>query len=154
MIETSNILIESLSQALETMAFLTVIQANEKPEPQDESILVQIDFNGSVPGSLQILVGKDLAYALAENMSGQPAEDEAFAVDALKEFANVTCGLLLPMLVSSDDDSTFDRTIPKAVHFSQPCDWQNFAENADAAILDVEDMPMIARLVLKQEQWT
>jgi len=65
MIETSNILAESLSQALETMAFLTAIQASEKPQPQDESIFVQIDFDGSVPGSLQILAGKEVAYALA-----------------------------------------------------------------------------------------
>ena len=153
MIETSNILIESLSQALEMMAFLTVIPAAEKPEPQIDSLLVQIDFDGSVQGSLQILAGNELAYALAENMSGQPAENEAFAIDALKEFANVTCGLLLPMLVSSDDNGTFNRTLPEAACFNQPCDWQNFAELDGVEILNVEDMPMIARLVLKQGQW-
>jgi len=153
MIETSNILAESLSQALETMAFLTAIQASEKPQPQDESIFVQIDFDGSVPGSLQILAGKEVAYALAENMSGQPVDDEAFAIDAIKEFANVTCGLLLPMLVSSDDGSTFDRTLPEATRYNRSEDWQNFANNEDAAILDVEDMPMMARLVLKQDNW-
>ena len=154
MIETSNILIESLSHALETMAFLTVIQAEEKPEPQDESIFVQIDFNGSVSGSLRIFTGKNLACVLAENMSGQPVDNEAFAIDALKEFANVTCGLLLPMLTSSDDDSTFDCTLPEATTYNHADHWQNFVDHADAVILDVEDMPMIARLVLKQDEWT
>ena len=46
MIETENILTDSLAQSLETMAFLTIIPPEEDMAAPEQTILAEISFTG------------------------------------------------------------------------------------------------------------
>lgn len=90
-------LAEALAEALETMAFISpqLLPADQTPALPAGSRLIRIQFKGSdTQGSLALAASKDFADAMASNLnvSGDSAAD-----DALKELANVTCGLLLRM---------------------------------------------------------
>ena len=146
MIDTGNILVESLNQALETMAFLTLLPCNEQPSPPMHSFLVQMDFKGPASGKFQILVGEKLCKKIAENIIGVEVMSNNMAIDVLKELANVTSGLVLPMLTASEDD-VFDLSIPEVEHFGSMELWENFTSQSDILLLDVEGSPVAARLV-------
>ena len=89
-----------LAEALEIMAFISP----EFPAPEllpcsaDEARLVQINFhNGQRAGSLVLTASRAFGALIAGNCD--PLDDSATALeqcdDALKELANITCGLLL-----------------------------------------------------------
>ncbi len=151
MIDTSNILDEALTQALETSAFLTVMPSQEQPEPPQRFFQVQIHFKGPACGTLQIVAGFELGRILAQNIRGAESTDDDMVIDAIKELANVTCGLLFPMLVSSEDD-LFDATLPEVQEFKQRQQWEHFAGQNDAMIFDVEGLPLVVNLIVSERQ--
>lgn len=142
MIDTSNILFEALTQALETSAFLTVVPSQEQPEPPQRFFQVQMHFTGPACGTLQIVAGSQLGKVMAQNISGIESVDNDMAIDAVKELANMTCGLLLPMLVSSEDD-LFDVTLPELHDFQQGQQWEYFVRQDCFTELDVEGLPIL-----------
>ncbi|MGC4034285.1 MAG: response regulator [Tepidisphaeraceae bacterium] len=90
-------LAEALAEALETMAFISPELVSLQPSdvPASDSRLVKIEFRGRESlGSLAIAASPGLGAAIAANLedAGLTAAD-----DALKELANITCGLLLRM---------------------------------------------------------
>jgi two-component system, chemotaxis family, chemotaxis protein CheY len=89
-------LIEALGEALETMAFMSpqLPSKLEPPSLPDNRRLVRVDFEGhGIRGSLAIAASPAFGAAVAANCDNHPSPGEAD--DALKELANVTCGLLL-----------------------------------------------------------
>jgi two-component system chemotaxis response regulator CheY len=89
-------LIEALGEALETMAFITPrLPSKSEPLPSpDNRHLVRVEFDGhGIHGSLAIAAPPAFGAAMAANCDNHPSPGEAD--DALKELANVTCGLLL-----------------------------------------------------------
>ncbi len=89
-------LAESLVEAMETMAFISP----ELPDPASLPVaspdmrLIRIDFHGGgISGSLAMSAPAKLGEVVAENCGADDAKSAAD--DAMKELANVTCGLLL-----------------------------------------------------------
>jgi hypothetical protein len=90
-------LAEALAEAMETFAFMSpqLVEGPGAPALPTGFRLVGVDFKGKdMQGSLALAAPAALGQAMADNLELSGA---AGADDALKELANVTCGLLLRM---------------------------------------------------------
>ena len=149
MIETTNILPDAIAEALETMAFMVPVSLEEELPVPTRSIIGQISFSGPQSGTLQIIAGVGFAKALAENIAALEDPDDDACIDAMQELSNVTCGLILPGLASSESD-LFDMTIPKTQWFDGEENWNNFIEDESAQILNIEEHLVAAKLTLEK----
>ena len=147
MIETKNILVEALSEALEKMAFLTILPMEEDTVVPSETILTEIRYSGPRNGTVLILAGQGFGKILAENIGAGCEADAESCSDALKELVNVTCGLLLPSLACSSED-VFDVTVPKTTQGQDSPSWQEFITDRDTYVLNVEGQLIAIRLDL------
>ena len=87
-------LVEALGEALETMAFITPQLPGDAADPPLDVRLVLVEFHGhGMNGSLALAAPRKFGALVAGNCDGEEAITQAD--DALKELANVTCGLLL-----------------------------------------------------------
>jgi CheY-specific phosphatase CheX len=89
-------LAESLVEAMETMAFISpqLPDPATPPAASPDMRLVRINFHGGgVSGSLAISAPAKFGEIVAENCGAD--DPHGAADDAMKELANVTCGLLL-----------------------------------------------------------
>jgi chemotaxis protein CheY-P-specific phosphatase CheC len=147
MIETESIIIKTLSEALETMAFMEPMPLEEELEIPARSLMGEIGFRGPKNGTLQILAGVDFAATLAENIAALDDADDSACIDALQELCNVTCGLLLPELASTEDDQ-FDMTIPQTHWQEDPSHWTDFVAEETSYVLNVEGFLVAAKLII------
>ena len=133
---------ESLVQAMETMAFTTPTLADPSLYPSPDSFLVSMPFTGPICGSVEMVASEKVGIGLAANILATTPEDPAaqrYARDALKELLNVTCGLLLPTLVSKESNANpFRMTLPQLTDFDCQTQWQAFAAASDTCVLDVD----------------
>ncbi|HUB24770.1 MAG TPA: response regulator [Tepidisphaeraceae bacterium] len=86
-------LAEALSEALETMA---VVSPEMKPDAKapENAVLVKVEFHGAGgTGYLTLAAAREFGTLVAANCNAEASAIEG--EDALKELANVTCGLLL-----------------------------------------------------------
>ena len=145
-IDTMDIITESVSQALEKIAFLEVMPPeDESTDPQDV-IVAEIDFAGHVSGRIQIAAERGFVRIFAENMCGMEGLTEDQYDDAMKELANITCGLVLPMLAESQKEE-FNMDVPCLTELSPP-KWQDFVAEKDTVLLEVEGYPLCVKLEL------
>ena len=146
---TISIVTEAISQALEKMAFLDAEPLDDGQELEAPSIMVtaEINFSGSVNGTIRTAAGIDFAMMLAENISGLTEITEEQCIDALKELVNVTCGLVLPMIASSEAD-VFDLSVPHLTQTGQREHWDDFISEDDVTVLNVENQPVATRLII------
>ena len=151
MVEKDDILTEALKQALETMAFLTVIPVDEEMTIPEKTVLAEISFMGAKSGTIQILAGLDFCGILAENISGLSEQEDKSSYDALKELSNVACGLLLPMIVSSTADM-FDVTVPKAGSCDNSPQWDEFVADQNSQVLNIEGYAVAIKLVFQDRK--
>jgi len=148
MIETKNILEEALSEALEKMAFLTILPMDEEIVEPVEMVLTKICFTGPKNGTLLMLTGQDLGEILVENFGAVCEADDESSSDAFKELLNVTCGLLLPFLVNLSED-VFDVTVPETFKGQDLPRWQDFISNNDTYVLNAEGHLIAVRLTFE-----
>ena len=148
MIKTKNILEEAISEALEKMAFLTLLPMDEEIAAPQETILTYIRFVGPHNGTFLILTGQEMGKILAENFGAVCEADDESSSDALKELVNVTCGLLLPFLADSSED-VFDVTVPETVKGQDSPKWQEFISDDDTFVLNVEGHLIAVRLTFE-----
>lgn len=146
-IETTNIVTEAMSQALEKMAFLDAEPTDEKPQTPSITITAEINFSGPIKGTIRTAVGIEFARTLAENISGMEELTEEQCIDAVQELVNVTCGLVLPMIATSEAD-VFDLTVPHLTRSEEREHWNDFIEEKDVTVLDVEGQPVATRLII------
>lgn len=147
-LETKNIITGAITQALERMAFLEAVCSDEKPPAPDVSIAADIDFSGPVSGTVRTVAGVDFAKVLAENIAGLQEMTEKECIDAMQELVNVTCGLVLPMIAESETD-VFDLTVPHLAKSEDRLQWDEFIEQEDVTVLDVEGWPVATRLIVE-----
>jgi two-component system chemotaxis response regulator CheY len=84
-------LAEALAEALETMAFISLEMQDDSAAPASARV-VRIAFHGAGGvGCLTLAAPPELGALVASNCNSGPAEGD----DALKELANITCGILL-----------------------------------------------------------
>ncbi len=150
MAEKGDALAEALVQALETMAFLAVLPVDEEMTIPEKTMWAEISFTGASSGTIQILAGLDFCRVLAENISGLSEVDDKSLFDALKEFANVTCGLFLPMVVSSTAEM-FDVTVPTAKSCEDSPQWDEFVADRDSSVLNIEGYAVAAKLIIEDK---
>jgi len=142
--DTMSIIKESVSQALEKIAFFEVTPPDEECGEPDDVIVAEIDFVGHVSGRIQIASEREFVRSFAENMCGmEDLTDEQYD-DALKELANITCGLVLPMLAESQKEE-FNMAVPYLTTLSPP-KWQDFIAEDDTVLLEVEGHPLCVKL--------
>ena len=146
MIDTEHILIEAITNALEKMAFLTILPMDEELQPPQEILLSEIHFSGSRNGTIQILAGADFTQLLAENVSAGQDTDREACLDVFRELSNVTCGLLLPALCGSTED-IFDVTVPKVLWDQNVPAWNEFTADDHGQVLNVENNLVAVKLV-------
>lgn len=146
--DTINIVTEAITQALEKMAFLDSEAFDEESEAPSVVITADIDFSGPVNGTIRMAAGVDFAQTLAENISGMFELTEDQCEDAIKELVNVTCGLVLPMIASSEAD-VFDLTVPHLAKSEDRLEWDDFVSQEDVTVLNVEGHAVATRLILK-----
>ena len=149
MIETGTIVPRALSVALETMAFLTILPIDEDLLAPEETILAEMSFTGPKSGTVQILAGLDFAGILAENIGALDEVKDENAFDALKELANVVCGLVLPMVASSQTD-VFDVTVPAIKSGDDAPKWNQFVDDRKSCISNIEGFLVATRLIIEE----
>ncbi len=145
---TSNLLAQALIQSLETMALVTAVSIDDEMVIPKDTVLAQIGFTGAKNGTIQILAGMDLCRILAENIAAIDTINNQAALDAVKELSNVTCGLFLPMVVSSTAD-VFDVTVPKVATCDNTPQWDEFVADANTSVLNIEGHAIAARLTVE-----
>jgi len=146
--EAENLLPQALTQALETMAFLTVTPEDEGMIIPTETVTAEINFTGAKKGTIQIIAGTDFCNTLAENIAAIDNVSNQAALDALKELSNVTCGLFLPMVVSSTAD-VFDITVPKVSCCDDSSQWDEFTSNDNSCTLNIEGFCIAIKLTVE-----
>lgn len=146
--ELGDLLTKAMAEALETMAFLTVMPMEDDLPVPEKTIVAEIGFSGAKSGKIQIIAGLDFCKILAENIGALEKADKQAACDALKEFSNVTCGLFLPMVVSSTADM-FDITVPKIKSCSNSSQWEEFVADCSSDTLNIEGHAIATRLISK-----
>ena len=150
-IETTAIITEAISQALEKMAFMVVMPPDDELLAPSITITAEISFSGPVSGTIRTAAGIDLAKVLAENISGMTELTEEQCIDVLKELVNVTCGLVLPMIATSATD-VFDLTVPELTRTEERLEWEQFIKQDDVTVLNVEGWPLATRLIIDLEK--
>jgi hypothetical protein len=109
-------LAEALAEALETMAFISPVLEQETTPPL-HARTIKVDFSGAGgTGRFTLAVPRRFGALVAANCNVQSSDPEGD--DALKELANITCGLLLrkriggaegfemsPPAIAANDDS-------------------------------------------------
>jgi len=148
MIETSDLLTGAISQALETMAFLTIVPLEEDLAIPENPVLAEISFTGPKSGTIQILAGLDFGKILAENIGALDEADDQSAADALRELCNVACGLVLAKIASSRED-VFDVSVPAVKSGDNSVKWQEFAGHPNNCVLNIEGYMVATRLVIE-----
>ncbi|MBN2211541.1 MAG: chemotaxis protein CheX [Sedimentisphaerales bacterium] len=149
---STDVMIEALNQALETMMFMMALPAAEELPVPAESVLVTMGLSGAVNGKVRLLAGKDLLGAMAANALGvDPDDSEAGAkrIDGFGELLNMTCGLLLPQLADMTTH-VCDLTIPEAQEFTSPEQWHDAVAQFDMTIWDVEGRPLAVGCAVKK----
>lgn len=148
MIDTSNILTEAATQALEKMAFLTIMPPEDDQVVPERSFFVEMSFSGPNEGTIQIAAGLEFCRQIAANICGTDHLDDTAAADSLKELVNVTSSLLLPMLDSELTD-VFDVTVPRAESFETAAQWREFVDQETVTVLNIEGSPLATRLIIQ-----
>ncbi|MCP4712125.1 MAG: chemotaxis protein CheX [Planctomycetes bacterium] len=151
MLETSEqVIIEALTEALETMAFMMVMPPEDELPTPTTSIKATMDFIGPVRGCVELMAPQEFTQTMAANVLGVDSEDDeavSKCTDAFKELINTTCGVLTPKLGDTPAD-VFDFSIPQAEHFTTAADWETFIAQTGVTVLDVDGYPVAARLTI------
>ena len=146
-----HLLIEALTEALETAAFMMPLPPEEDLPSPSQGVLVCIDFTGSANGKIELWASNEFAQMMAANIMGIEPEDEeakSKSIDALKQLAHITAGVLLKELTDSSAD-IFNLTVPKAQEQSDSGLWEEYVSQDDVFVLDVDGFPLAARLLME-----
>ena len=143
-------LVESVSEALETMAFMIVEPPEGKLPTPAEGVKVDMDFMGPHGGTVELMAGFELIGTMAANFMGIEPDDpetQDKRIDAFKELLNVVCGLLLPKLASSSGD-IFDITVPQAQPFTNPQEWETFTNQSGVTVMECDGSALAFRMTV------
>ncbi|MBN1435481.1 MAG: chemotaxis protein CheX [Sedimentisphaerales bacterium] len=148
---SEDVLVESLTEALETTAFMMAML----PDPQEElvtpsrGVLVHVEFSGPVSGTVELWAGDEFSQMMAANVMGLDPDDDAVknnGVDAVKEMVNIISGVLLAKLADSPAD-VFNLTVPEAQQQPDAAAWQAYVAQDNVIVLDVDGFAVAARLI-------
>ncbi len=106
-IDLFSIMIESILEVIETVAFLVAIPVEEVDDEagQADCISIKIDYTGFINGSMYIKAPYAFTPVLAANMLGIEEDDPNImkkGEDAYKEVLNIICGNTLPKVFGKE----------------------------------------------------
>jgi len=138
---------QALSDALETMAFITPLPPGDESPPRGPIVLSRIEYRGAANGALELACAQAFGAMLVANLLGCPADGpdaSQRAADALRELINVTCGTILR---GSDAIAVgvVEMSVPTQGTFDLE-DWNNFIA-AGAIVMDADGHKLALRKV-------
>jgi hypothetical protein len=148
MLEVIHIALEqALSDALETMAFITPVPPEDASSPSGPAMLTRIEYRGAMNGALELACPQAFGAMLVANLLGCPADSPDVherAADALRELINVTCGTILR---SSDATAlgVVEMSVPTQEAFDLT-DWDAFIA-VGALVVDADGYKLAVRRV-------
>ncbi len=149
MIETQDMLVRAVDEALETMAFMTLMPIDEDMKTPVRTMLATMHFSGPRSGSIEILAGVEFAEIVAENIGAMDEVTDAMRCDAMKEVSNVACGLLIPMIADSASD-VFDLSVPDVQIDDTGREWNEFTAQSTTVVSNVEGYAVATRLTTNE----
>src|ERR1017187_5958667 len=92
----------AVAEVLDCMFFLEVLGEIAEPPPRDETVTVQVSFEGDPPGHFQMRIGRPAANAVAADFLGEDLESLSArqSADVTLELANMICGAVLSRIES------------------------------------------------------
>jgi hypothetical protein len=149
-LETSSQSVEqALSEALETMAFITPLPPEDNSAPQGPAVLTRIEFRGAQAGALELCTPDAFGVVLAANLLGvEPTDADAKekTSDALRELLNVACGALLRNSGATGNGAVVEMSVPSQSKFDL-AGWDAFVASPDAVVIDADGQKVAVRLV-------
>ncbi|HVT88099.1 MAG TPA: chemotaxis protein CheX [Tepidisphaeraceae bacterium] len=150
----NRLLLKAVIDAMETMAFISPEPLTADPSPELLTSLerAHVRFVGPFCGLLELFAPRSLAVLLVANLTCSDQADSrtaAYAEDALKEIANVTCGLLLRRITAAVGAMCeFDLEIPSLDLVDSTETWAHLLSTTDSVALDIQGLPLVARLTI------
>lgn len=141
-------LLETLGEALETMAFVSLTPMDEPGACPPGALLVSVRFSGPIRGAVELVASGAFGVMLAGNILGTTPDDPDAAQggpDALKELMNVVCGVLIKKSARSPD-AVFEMAVPRIVEFDGAAGWADFIAQPGCAVVDADGFPIAARV--------
>jgi hypothetical protein len=149
MLETEQqILVETLADSLETMAFVALMPAEVPTEPPAELRIIAIHFVHGEPAQLELAAPRAFGQMLSSNILGVEPDDEAArtgADDALREVVNVTCGNLLNR-AKRENGAPLRMGLPKVQKIEPALAWKSFTTDPSAFVLNADGHTIAIRL--------
>lgn len=143
-----DILVETLAESLETMAFVALMPGEVPAEAPPELRVITLNFVHGAPAQLELAAPRAFGQMLSSNILGIEPEDEAAlkgADDALREVVNVTCGNLL-MRASRNSDVPLRMGLPKVQKIDPAAAWSSFTADPRAFVLNADGHTIAIRL--------
>jgi hypothetical protein len=131
---------QSLADAVETMAFVSLMPPEQRSPLPPDLLRVSISFTGPRAGSLELIAPAAFGALLAANMLGcDPTDPDAAgrAADAMKELMNVTCGDLLPKIAAGHPRG-FEMGLPQVQTLDDPAAWEAHLDAEPGNLCDAE----------------
>lgn len=146
--EIHNTFIESsLSDALNTMAFISPMPPEDLTPPPEPALLTRIEFHGAAVGALELVCPPIFGAMLAANLLGPDSgtsDDGVGAADALRELLNVICGTML-----RDSGVTGWGSVEMGVPIQRAFDlsgWNAFIDSG-AVVVDADGSKLALRMI-------
>jgi chemotaxis protein CheY-P-specific phosphatase CheC len=139
---------QALSEALETMAFITPLPPEDAAAPAGPAVLTRIEFRGPLEGALEVVAPDLFGAALAANLLGvDPTDPDAKlkGSDALRELLNIACGTLLRS-TGATASGLLSMGVPTQDAFDL-AEWDAFVKSDAAVVVDADGQKIAARLV-------
>lgn len=134
------LIVETLLEAMETMAFVSLLPAEDGAPPPSEARLVRVAFDHPRQGSIELVAPRALGHLLAANQLGLTPDDpiaQAAGDDALCELVNVTAGAVLRRAEVSPAER-FEMTVPRIEPFDAARQWDSYIAGPGVHVLDAE----------------
>ncbi len=142
-------LTSTMTQSLETMAFVLAEPISGPVDPPINPIAVSIHFKGPKSGRIEIAASREFSLILASSILGtEPNDPEVHekADDCLKELVNVVGGAMIPGIADSPDQE-FKLTLPTIKPVDVDIEWPIIVADTNTVLFNADGHIIAARLI-------
>lgn len=143
-----SILVETLAESLETMAFVALMPSEVPEEPPADLRVVSVTFVHNAQAHLELAAPRAFGQLLSSNILGIEFDDEDArngADDALRELMNVTCGNLL-LKATRTAGEPLRMGLPKIQKIDPAMAWKSFVGDPAGFVLNADGHTIAIRL--------
>ncbi len=138
---------ETLVEALETMAFISLMPPADAPQMPTDAVKLRMPFSGPTTGQLELLASEALGRTIAETIfagEDEPGDPVQQAHDSLRELMNVISGLILSKQTLEPGQS-YDMSLPEEQPVT-PDEWQAIVNDQSTVVLDADGQLVALRM--------